>query len=135
MADFDLTKIDNGSVELKNGEFRDEVYNFSGADELAAGTILARHTGTLKLQKYVKGGSSNGNGTPVAVLTYAVSKDGSGDVAMRPLIHGCVNKNRLVIDADGDASNVDATVLDLLAKTGIVAEDVEQLPQDEPELS
>lgn len=135
MADFELTKIDNGSVEHRDGEFRDEVINFSGADTLLKGTILARHTGTLKLQKYVKGGSSNGNGVPVCVLTHEIVADASGDAALRVLVQGVVNKNRLVIDADGDASNVDATVLDLLSKTNITAIDVQQLPQDEPELS
>jgi hypothetical protein len=135
MADFELTKIDNGSVELQGGKFRDEIYAFSGADVLAVGTILARHSGTLELQIYEKGGSANGNGVPVCVLTYAVTADGAVDKPVRVLVAGEVNKNRLVIDADGDASNIDGAVLDLLASTGIVATDVEQLPQDEPELS
>jgi hypothetical protein len=64
---------------------------------------------------------------PCAVLTYEVVKTGSGDVVIRPLIAGKVNKKRLVIDADGDDSNVTNHVIDLLRARSIIAVDVKQL--------
>lgn len=122
-----ITNIDNGSVALRNEEFRDELLTFAGADVLLAGTILARNTSTLKLQLYVKGGSSNGNGIPQFVLTYPLTATGAGDIPVRVLSRGEVNKNRLVIDADGSAVNIDGTVVDLLRTAAITPIDVKQL--------
>jgi hypothetical protein len=131
------TTVDLGHVEIRECEFQDDTLNLAGADELAAGTILARHSGTLKLQLYVKGGSSNENGIPKVVLPEALSADASGDYRVRVITKGVVNKRRLVIDADGDDSNVDAAVIDQLRSFSIVPVDVEQLgypdnPQPEP---
>lgn len=127
MANIAITNIDTGSIALRNEEFADDSITFAGADVLAAGTILARATTTGKLVIYAKGGSTDGNGVPVAVLTYPVTATTAGNVAARVLISGTVNASRLVIDADGDASNVDATVLDDLRNVGIVGVPVDQL--------
>lgn len=121
------TTIDNGSVELEGGEFRDELITFAGADTFAAGTILARDSSTLKLVLFVKGGVTNGNGIPKAVLTYPVTATGAGDKKSRVLIAGKVNKNRLIIDADGNDSNIDGAVIDQLRDYGIDPVDVQQL--------
>lgn len=127
MANIEITNCDIGSVELEGGQFRDDTLTFAGADTLVAGTILARDSVSGKLVPYVKGGSSNENGIPKAVLTYEVTASGAGDVRVRVLVAGRVNKNRLVIHADGDDSNVDAEVLDQLRDYGITALDVAQL--------
>jgi hypothetical protein len=127
MANMTVTDIDIGDLQLERGEFEDGVFNFSGADTLVRGTILARHTGTLKWQLYVKGGSSNGNGVPQGILSHLVEATGSGDLPVRVMIRGLVNTNRLVIDADGDASNIDATVRDLLREHNITPVNVEQI--------
>lgn len=63
---------------------------------------------------------------PVAVLTYEVSATGAVDKPVRVLVRGEVNKNRLIIDADGDASNVDNVVIGKLQDVGIIATDVTQ---------
>lgn len=131
MPNLTTTDIDTGRVALGGNHFESGVINFAGADVLAPGTILARHTGTLKYQLYVKGGSSNGNGVPVAVLTHELDVAAAGDVPVRPIVSGPVNKNRLVIDADGDDANIDATVRDLLRSTGIIPQDVSQLSLDD----
>ena len=47
------------------------------------------------------------------------------------MMGGEVNENRLIIDADGDNSNVDATVRDLLRQTGIEPVDVQQLARED----
>lgn len=127
MPDPIITNVDTGSVELQDGIFSDELITFAGADVLAAGTILARDSVSLKLVIYVKGGVVNENGIPKAVLTYEVIATGAGDRAERPLVRGVVNRDRLIIDADGDGSNIDAVELDGLRDFNITTQDVEQL--------
>jgi hypothetical protein len=130
MANATFTDIDVGEVVIEEGGIRDETLNLSTGAVHPKGTILARNTDTLKMQLYAKGGSSNGNGVPVAILPEAL--DGaSGDNRVRPMFTGKVNRFRLVIAADGDDSNVDATVLDLLQQVGIFAVDVTQLDKDD----
>lgn len=127
MANLTITNVDNSPIVISDEKFEDAVINFAGADVLAAGTILARNTTTQKYQIYVKGGSTAGNGVPVAVLTYELTATGSGDLPCRPLVAGVVDKGLLIIDADGDGSNVNAQVTDELRQTGIVAQVHDQL--------
>lgn len=121
------TQIDNSSVALGHNEFTDELLTFAGAATVAAGTILARDSVSLKLVPFVKGGVANENGIPKAVVTYAVTAAGAGDVAVRALVSGEVRKEKLIINADGDGSNVDAAVLDGLRNYGITALAVDEL--------
>jgi head decoration protein D len=127
MPNLTRTDIDVGSVVMREGMFEDELVTFAGTATYAKGTILARNTSTLKLQLYVKGGVSNGNGVPVAVLTYAIDRTGAGDVKARVCKRGVVDFNRLVINADGSNVNIDATVKDLLKDQGLYVEPVQQL--------
>lgn len=122
-----ITPIDIGSLVIGTPHVQDDVINFAGADVLKRGTILARNTSTLKLQIYVKGGSSNGNGVPVCVLNEEVVAAGAGDIPVRPIFAGRLVRERLVIDAQGDGSAIDATVLDLLRNKGLLAESTQQL--------
>lgn len=121
------TNYDFSQVAQGNNSYEDNVIAFGGADTLVKGTIIARNTSTLKLQIYVKGGSTNGNGVPVGVLENEVVATGAGDVACRPIMTGLIDSSKLIIDADGNGSNVDATVLDLLRQTGLVPKDYEEL--------
>lgn len=123
----DVTNNDLGSIILKDAVFRDEPLTFTGADTYLAGTILARDSSTDKLIAFVAGGSTNENGIPKAVLTYDVVATGAGDIQIRAMVGGTVRKSRLIIDADGDDSNVDAVVLDMLRDYGIFTEDVQEL--------
>lgn len=122
-----ITNNDLGSVIIEKGEFRDDLLTFGGAGTVVAGTILARDSVSLKLVPYVKGGVTNENGIPKAVLTYDVTAAGAGDVAIRDMVSGKLDASRLVIDADGDASNIDAAVLDQLRSYSLVAIDVTEL--------
>lgn len=122
-----ITNNDLGSVIIEKGEFRDDLLTFGGAGTVVAGTILARDSVSLKLVPYVKGGATNENGIPKAVLTYDVTAAGAGDVAIRDMVSGKLDASRLVIDADGDASNIDAAVLDQLRSYSLVAIDVTEL--------
>jgi hypothetical protein len=129
MPNYTRTVIDNGDPILRNEESRDELITFAGAATFKAGTILARDSVSLKLVKFVKGGSTNQNGIPKAVLCYPVTAAGAGDVAARALIKGEVIKDRLVIDPEGDDTNNDAAVIDLLRDYGITPISVKQLAQ------
>ncbi len=92
------------------------------------GTILAVDSVSLKYVPFVKGGSTNENGIPKAILGVELDATaGAGDFAVRPLVSATVNKNLLVIDADGDNSNIDLAVIDQLRDYTIIVEDVEEL--------
>jgi hypothetical protein len=127
MANITITNVDIGSVILQNGEFRDDLLTFAGAATVLEGTILARDSVSLKLVPYVKGGVTNENGIPKAILTYDVTAAGAGDVAIRDMVSGSVRKGRLIIDADGDGSNIDNAVLDELRNYSLVSIDVQEL--------
>ena len=137
MADPVITNNDLGSAIVERGEFEDGPLIFAAADTFAADTIVARHTTNLSFQLYVKGGAADGNGVPVGILVNESVRsvaEGAGNNRERIMISGIVNENRLVIDADGDNSNIDATVRDLLRQTGITPIDVEQLARlDNPQ--
>lgn len=127
MSNITVTNVDIGNVILKDGEFRDDLLTFAGAATVKEGTILARDSVSLKLIPFVKGGTTNEDGIPKAVLTYDVTATAAGDVAIRDMVSGSVRAQRLVIDADGDASNVDAAVLDQLRDYALVSIDVQEL--------
>src|SRR6187431_1262567 len=114
-----LTSINVGSVALGDEALRDELLTFTGIATVLAGCILARDSVSLKLVPFVKGGATNQNGIPKAVLGYEVTSTGAGDVPIRAIVFGLVNKNRLVINADGTGANIDGAVLDQLRAYGI----------------
>ncbi len=127
MADPVITNNDLGNVILDDAEFRDELLTFAGAATAIEGTILARDSVSLKLVPFVKGGVTNENGIPKAILTYDVVAAGAGDESIRAGVSGKYRAELLVIDADGDATNVDAAVIDQLRNYGLVPLDVDEL--------
>lgn len=126
MANITNTSINIGSVALRDEQLRDETLTLAGAGTIVAGTILARDSGTLKLVKYVKGGVTAGNGIPKAILGYDLVAAGAADYPVRVLERGEVNKKRLVIDADGNDTNIDNAVIDQLRAFGLQPVDVLQ---------
>lgn len=127
MPDPVITNNDLGSVIWQSGEFRDELLTFAGAATVLEGTILARDSVSLKLVPFVKGGSTNENGIPKAIVSYPVTAAGAGDEPIRAFMSGTVRFNKLIINADGDNSNIDAKVLDQLRDFVIVTLDVDEL--------
>lgn len=127
MSNITVTNNDLGSSVLQSGEFRDELLTFAGAGTIAEGTILARDSVSLKLVPFVKGGITNENGIPKAVVTYDVTATGAGDIPIRAGISGEYRKERLIIDADGDDSNIDAKVIDQLRDYGLTPVNVTEL--------
>lgn len=125
MPNMTVTTSDLGSVVLRDCEFRDNTLAL-GAETVLEGTLLARNGTNGKLVPYATGGA-DGAGTPIAVITYEVSRETAGDLAIRACVKGSVRKQRLVIHADGDDSNINESVLDALRDYGIVAVDVQDL--------
>ena len=72
-----------------------------------------------KLVPYEKDGVG-GQQFPRFILRSAVVASGAGDVVVRPIISGEVSINQLVIDSDGDNSNIDKLVMDQLRDYGII---------------
>lgn len=94
--------------------------------------FVAGDTATLtvaSLAKWVPFEIAGEGGEQVAraVLTYAVTKDGAGDETISVLTGGVVDFTRLIIDADGDNSNVTEAHLESLRDYGIFTENVQQL--------
>lgn len=127
MPNMTVTNIDLKSPLLSDAEFRDELLTLAGADVIAEGTILARDSVSLKLVLFVKGGATNQNGIPKAILTYTVTSTGAGDVPVRVGISGKYRKEKLIIDADGTGANIDAAVLDQLRDYALVPVNVTEL--------
>jgi hypothetical protein len=97
-----------------------------GSTDFAAGdTATLTVTADGKLVPFDPAGAG-GVQLPIAVLTYDVTKAGAGDVKVRALIAGKVNKDRLVIDAGG---TVTASILDQLRGRGIIPISIKQLAQ------
>lgn len=78
------------------------------------------------LVPYVIAGAG-GAQIPVAILTYDVTATGAADIPVRAGVKGSFRKERLVIDADGDDSNITNAILDQLRNYGLVAINVNEL--------
>jgi hypothetical protein len=120
------TNYYNKAIALEGEQFRDEVLLFTGAGTVAAGTILGRITATGKLKPWASG-SSDGSQVPITVLTFDVTAAGAGDVSTRTLAKGVVNRNKLIIAADGNGNNITPAIIDQLRDYGITAIDVQDI--------
>lgn len=85
--------------------------NFVTSDKVTA--TPAAQSGTPLVCYDIDG--TNGAQVPVAILPYESVQTGGGSVACSALTAGVVRKDKLVIDADGDDTNVSKAVIDLLA--------------------
>lgn len=127
MSNVTITNIDLGGVIYKDPDFRQGLLTFAGAATVAEGTILARDSVSGNFVPYVIGGSTNENGIPKAILTYDVTSAGAGNIAIQAMISGVVRKERLIVNADGDDSNITEAILDQLRDYSIVSADVTEL--------
>lgn len=129
MANPVSTTCDQGNVQLcvKDNQIDDGIVTFAGADDFAEGTILAVDSVSLKYVLFVKGGATNQNGIAKAVLAHRLVATGAGDLPARVIVKGEVAKERLVIDADGNDTNIDRAVIDGLRDYGIQPVSVKQL--------
>ena len=128
-----VTDIDNTPLSRQGAGFKDGVLTITvpGVEPVtvARGTLLAVDSATKKFVPYVQGGVANGNGIVKAVMTSDATLDVTGDVSVRPQITGDVTQNLLIIDADGDGSNIDVAELDGLRDFSIIPVYVRNLTQ------
>lgn len=131
MANITITNVDLGNVLLKSSSigFNSDTLTVPANTTYAEGTILARDSSTQNLVVFVKGGTSNQNGIPKTILSYEVANTTAGSVntPVRVPVTSKVRKQRLIIHADGDDSNIDKTVEDQLRDYGIDPVDVQDL--------
>lgn len=120
MSNITVTNIDRNSPILEGGRYRDDVLVAAEATTFKEGTILTRAAG--KLAPYAAGGTG-----PVVVLTYDVVASAAGDIPVRVAVSGDFRAEKLVLHADGDASNITVVELDHLRNFGFVAVDVQEL--------
>ena len=64
---------------------------------------------------------------PKAVVTYDVVATGAGDVPIRDMVTGTIRAGRLIIDLDGDNSNITNAILDQLRDYSLVSIDTTEL--------
>lgn len=95
--------------------------DFSAGDKFALAVVA-----NGKMVPFVIGGVA-GAGIPKTVLTYGVTAAGAGDESIRNLVSGEVRKEKLIIDADGDGSNITDAILDQLRDYEITPIDVQEL--------
>lgn len=119
MANITITNIDTGSVMLGGEEWEDAVFPAAAAGIVPAGTVFEK-SGT----DYVFAAAAPTAGAALAVLPYDLDVAGAGDVAVRLLIAGRVDRTRLKLN--GSALPVPQTVVDALRDFSIIAVPVEQ---------
>ena len=120
-----ITNNDRGKVILEDRNSQpDVIADPAGAKTYLAGTLMARDSVSLKLVPFVKGGSTNENGIVKTVLPCEIVSEGGADIPVEVPTDALVRADKLVIDADGDGSNVDVAVLDGLRDYNITSEGV-----------
>lgn len=97
-----------------------------GSTDFAAGDVFTLPVvADGKMVPYAPAGVG-GAQKPIAVLTYAVSREDAGNTPIRALVKGRVNRTRLVIDGGGSITDA---LVDQLRAVGIVAMPVQQLSE------
>ena len=125
MSNLDIVNVDTSSLVIGSAEYEDGLLKFTAAGTILAGTILARDTSTDQFVPFVKGAGDD-TGIPKAVVDVDVTATGGGDYYVRPLVVGKVRKDKLIIAADGDGSNIDDNIIDQLRDYMILAVDVKE---------
>lgn len=120
MSNITISNIDNNSPILRNAQFQDGLLTVAGAKNILAGTILAVDSVSKKFVYFEKGGTTNENGIPKAILAYPVTATGAGDIPVRVGISGEYRKEKLVIEEDDDDSNIDQDVKDQLRDYSLI---------------
>jgi len=133
MSNIKTTDIDQTPLSREGAKFRDGVLTITvpGAEAVTVkrGTLLAVDSVSKKFVPYVQGGATNEDGIVKAVMTSDCTLEATGDIGVRPQISGDLTAKLLVIDADGDGSNIGVEEVDGLRDYSIIAVDVTSLAQ------
>jgi hypothetical protein len=122
-----LTVGDGGTTDFEVAGLAFTVTEGTGADFVAGDfATMTVATGSNKYVPFATDGAG-GAQIPKAVLTYDVTATGAGDEVIRAGIEGIVRIDKLIIDADGDGSNITDAILDELRNYGITPRTVSEL--------
>jgi hypothetical protein len=123
MANPTVTNNDPSQIQVFDASYDENgIVVFAGADTFVVGTIMARKaSGTTSAGYWVicaPNTGTDGANIPAGVLTYEITKTGSGNKYAHILIKGEVDKSKLLFD---DGTTVDASHLAYLSNVGIIA--------------
>jgi len=126
IADNLTLRVGAGLVTTLNVAGLQLVVTEGGTDFAAGDKFAVAVVANGKLLPFAIGGAA-GVGVPSQILTYEVSATGVGDVAVRSLVSGRVRREKLIIDADGDGSNITDAIIDQLRNFTVVSTSVTEL--------
>ena len=126
VADNLTLRVGNALVTTFNEAGLTMAITEGGTDFVAGDTFTMVVVLNGKMVPFVIGGVA-GAGIPTEVVTYDVVAAGAGDEPIRGMISGEVRKEKLIINADGDGSNITAAILDQLRSAGLTAGSVGEL--------
>ena len=126
IADNLTLRVGNALVTTFNEAGLTMAITEGGTDFVAGDTFTMVVVANGKMVPFVIGGVA-GAGVPVEVVTYDVVAAGAGDEPIRGMISGEVREEKLIINADGDGSNITAAILDQLRSAGLTAVSVGEL--------
>jgi hypothetical protein len=126
VADNLTLRVGAGLVTTFNVAGIQMVITEGGTDFVATDTFTMVVVANGLMVPFVIGGVA-GAGVPKAVISYDVVAAGAGDEPVRPAVSGEVRKEKLIINADGDGSNITDAILDQLRGFTIVSQDVQEL--------
>lgn len=122
-----VTNLNHNDGILKRGKSIDILLTATGAHTFKKNTLLALDSVSLKAVPFAIGGVTNDNGIPRFLLPYEVVAAGAGDTKVSALQECEVATARVVVDADGDASNITNAEKVLCKQNGIVLVDVQNV--------
>src|SRR5690606_29139816 len=97
-----------------------------GSGDFDAGdTFTLGVTGNGALVPFAPNGTG-GAQHPFMVASHETVSTGAATVSVRPIVAGEVNRDRLIIHADGDGDNITTAHVDALRDLGIIATSVQQ---------
>ena len=126
VADNLTLRVGNALVTTFNEAGLTMAITEGGTDFVAGDTFTMVVVANGKMVPFVIGGVA-GAGVPIEVVTYDVVAAGAGDEPIRGMIAGEVREEKLIINADGDGSNITAAILDQLKSAGLTAISVGEL--------
>lgn len=109
-----------GKVEVN------DILTFAGTETYVKGTLLARNSGTDKLEYYDEDSATGSLQEPVAVLDYEVTKGSAGDLGVKVAVAGECDIDRLIEHSVG-ALTTKAQRDKIIANTGIIPTSVKGL--------
>lgn len=120
MPNITITNVDYGSIMLGGEEFEDGIFAAAAGGSVPQGTVLEK-SGT----DWVFASAAPTAGAALAVLPYDLEVEAAGDIPIRALIAGRVDRSRLKLN--GLSTPVPQIVVDALRNFSIVALPVDQL--------